>query len=547
MLAFFSSLSNLDLLAVGIVIAFMGVLAAVVYFSNRNSASNLLFSIFCIFSIVWSFLNYSFYQVHDADTAFWIIRWVIAIATWFVLSLFLFLSTFPGTEVPYRKRTVFVLALTALGVSILDLSPAVFQRIGSIAPDGTIATIINGPGIAFFGAFVFGCVLGGVFAFGRRFMRTPTGDRQPMRLLIAGIIMTFACLLTFNFILPAFFDNPSFLKFGALFIFPVIFMASVALLKYKLMNVKAIAIALLTAFLAIVIAGEIVFMPGNTELLLFRICEFVLVLFFGILLIRGVTREVEQREHIEYLAKNLEEANEKLKELDKLKNQFLSIASHDLRAPLTIVRNFISLLLDGTYGKLSEAGEEGLRQVFDRATDMSKSVDTYLNVSRIEQGRMKYDFIDIELLPLVQNAVKAYQPNAEKKGLAVTTVYDPALNGVKAKIDVAKMNEVLNNLLDNSIKYTPSGSLAISLVRNGPVARFSIKDTGVGMSKETIGKLFQLFSTADNSRKVNVTSTGVGLYISKAHVEAHGGKVWAESEGEGKGSTFIMELPLLIP
>jgi len=265
---------------------------------------------------------------------------------------------------------------------------------------------------------------------------------------------------------------------------------------------------------------------------------------FSVFLIQSVMREVAQREQIQKLAEGLKQANERLKELDKMKSQFLSIASHDLRAPLTVVRNFLSLLMDGTYGKLPAAAEEGMRQVFDRATDMAKSIDAYLNVSRIEQGRMKYDFIDIEFAPLVENAVKGFLPDAEKKGLTVSLTVDPMLKGRKAKVDVAKMNEVLNNLLDNSIKYTPKGSIAVHLELAGSAARFTLTDTGVGMSQETIQKLFKLFSTGAESLKVNTSSTGVGLYITKAHVEAHKGRIWAESDGEGRGSRFIFELPL---
>ncbi len=241
----------------------------------------------------------------------------------------------------------------------------------------------------------------------------------------------------------------------------------------------------------------------------------------------------------------LKVSNEKLKELDKLKSQFLSMASHDLRAPLTIIRNFISLILEGAYGTLAPAGKEGLQQVFDRATDMAKSVETYLDVSRIEQGRMKYDFVDIELLPLVKNAVTAFTPNAEKKGLKLSATYDSALSGVRAKIDVSKMNEILNNLLDNTIKYTPTGSMNLRAEKAGAIARITLKDTGVGMSADTLKNLFQLFRPGEDSKRINPASTGVGLYVTKAHVEAHSGKIWAESEGVGKGSTFILELPLL--
>lgn len=313
--------------------------------------------------------------------------------------------------------------------------------------------------------------------------------------------------------------------------------------RNHLFNAKIILAEFFTGGMVIVSIARL-FISTTTAEQITNILLLIATVGFGIFLIRSVTKEVEQREEIQRLAENLKQANERLKELDKLKSQFLSIASHDLRAPLTVIRNFMSLLIDGTYGKLAPAAEEGLRQVFDRASDMAKSVDTYLNVSRIEQGRMKYDFIQIEISPLVEAAVKGFSTNAEKKGLDLSLSITPEIRNSKAKLDVTKINEVFNNLLDNSIKYTPKGSIAISLEKIGQVARLVIQDTGVGMSQETIRKLFKLFSTGEESQKINISSTGVGLYITKAHVEAHGGHVWAESDGEGRGSRFIVELPL---
>lgn len=544
MLFLSSAFANLDLLTVGVVVAFMGVLGAVVYFSDSKNSSNRIFLLFCITSIVWSILNYAFYQTTDPDTAFWIIRSVIAVAAWFVFTLYLFLITFPLQKIPLKKTTQLTLIFLTLGISAINMSPLVFNRIGALAQDGSIATIVNGPGIILFGVFVVFCVVGGIFKFILKFAKSEKRARQPMRIILVGIITTFAFLLTFNFILPAFFDNPDFLKFGALFIFPFILSASIALLRYKFLNTKAVAIALLTGFLATVISGEIIF-SRETHIIIFKVSEFFLVLSFGILLIKAVTREVEQREEIQQLADNLKSANEKLKELDVLKSQFLSMASHDLRAPLTVIRNFVSLLLEGAYGKLADAGQEGLKQVFDRATDMAKSVETYLDVSRIEQGKMKYDFINIEVLPLIKNSITSFEPTITKKGLKLTTSFDESLNGVKAKIDVSKMNEILNNLIDNTIKYTPEGEIWFTVKKVGNMVRVSIKDTGVGMTEDTLKHLFQLFRPGENSKRVNPASTGVGLYITKSHVLAHNGTVTATSEGAGRGSTFTLEIPLL--
>ncbi len=315
-------------------------------------------------------------------------------------------------------------------------------------------------------------------------------------------------------------------------------------IKYESFEPRILLIDTFTGALFILLLS-LLFVNNPTYQIYANVVAFILLTPLAYTLVTSIRKEVRTRKQIQILAENLKQANEKLKELDRLKSEFLSIASHDLRAPLTVVRNFMSLLLDGTYGKLPPAAETGAHQVFDRATDMAKSVETYLNVSRIEQGSMKYDFIDVELAGLIKNAVTAFTPNAEKKGLAVKLSIAPELAGVKTRLDVAKMNEVFNNLLDNSIKYTPEGSIGVVVDKKGTLARITITDTGVGMSQETIGKLFKLFSTGAESRKVNVSSTGVGLYITKAHVEAHKGKIWAESDGEGKGSRFIVELPLL--
>lgn len=539
-----NAFGHIDLLVLGLTIAAIGMLGFIVYFNNRESATNKAFLAFSLVSVVWGILNFASYQVSSPEVSLWLWRLVIFSAVWFCFGIFHLATVFPKPQVSQTRVYRFILIPLVALSSLMTLTPLVFAQLTSIPAPGVVPVIENGPLIPVFGLTVALLVLGAVYRFVKK-MRKATGAlRQQYFLIMLGTFVTFALLIVFNYVLPTNFRIFAFIPFGAVFIFPFIAANAYAIYEYRLFNVKVIATQLLAFLLTVVTLLQVFFSAELLEVV-FRVSTFVLVLVASIFLVQSVMREVEQREEIERLAENLKVANEKLKELDKLKSQFLSIASHDLRAPLTIVRNFISLLLDGTYGTLTPAAKEGLHQVFDRATDMTKSVDTYLNVSRIEQGSMKYDFIEIELLPLVQNAVNAFRQNAEKKSLAISFTFSPDLKGAKAKLDVAKINEVLNNLLDNSIKYTLKGSLDISAVRQGNIARLIFKDTGVGMSKETIGKLFQLFSTGEASKKVNTSSTGVGLYITKAHVLAHGGKIWAESEGEGRGSTFILELPLL--
>ncbi len=315
--------------------------------------------------------------------------------------------------------------------------------------------------------------------------------------------------------------------------------------QFKLFRLKTIATEVFVVFIIAFLVIEL-FLSASTEELLLKTAIVVLVSILSYLLLRSVYKEVESREEIQRLYKELEIKNARLTELDKLKSQFLSIASHDLRTPITAIRNFVSLLLDGSYGTVPPAAEAGLQQVFDRATDMTKLVETYLNVSRIEQGRMKYDFENVDFTALVRDAAHFFNNSAGQKGIALSLAISPGAEHLMAKLDRAKMNEVLANLIDNSIKYTPQGSVSLTLERVGLRARLTISDTGVGMSQKTMQNLFKLFSPGEDSKKINPSSTGVGLYISKAHVEAHKGILTASSAGEGRGSNFVVELPITV-
>jgi signal transduction histidine kinase len=319
------------------------------------------------------------------------------------------------------------------------------------------------------------------------------------------------------------------------------FIVGFAMLRYKLFDVRVVTAQLLTLILLAFSFVRLV-LSNSAQEIIFNIVILSVTFIVGVYLILSVRREVEQREEIQRLANNLQTANERLKELDKLKSQFLSIASHDLRAPLTAIRNFLSLLMEGTFGKLPAASEEGMRQIFERATTMSDMVDNYLNVSRIEQGRMRYDFADIDLAPVLNETVKSFNGVAQEKGLSVR--FTPTTEPLKMKADEPKLREVIENLVNNAIIYTEKGSISVEVVKLPRTVRITFSDSGIGMTPETIGKLFKLFSPGDDSRKYNPKSTGVGLYISRTHVEAHKGKVWAESDGVGKGSRFIVELPL---
>lgn len=265
----------------------------------------------------------------------------------------------------------------------------------------------------------------------------------------------------------------------------------------------------------------------------------------GYQIVLSVKREIEQRTKIEDLAKQLAKANVRLRQLDKLKSEFVSIASHQLRSPLTAMRGYASMLLEGSFGAIPEKAKEPLSRIEESSRFMALSVDDFLNVSRIESGSMKYEMAVFSLKELASTICDEMRPAAMKKGLVLLFRSD-ATTDMHVKADAGKLRQILQNLVDNAMKYTPKGSIDIVAHDDAKAKKafVSIIDTGVGMSKETLASIFEKFVRAKNANVVNVYGTGLGLYIAKQMAEAMGGTISSLSNGEGKGSTFRVELPL---
>jgi signal transduction histidine kinase len=242
----------------------------------------------------------------------------------------------------------------------------------------------------------------------------------------------------------------------------------------------------------------------------------------------------------------LGEANDRLKQLDQLKSEFLSVASHQLRAPITAIKGYVANVLEDSYGAVPEYLKEPLEVVQESTRVMTSSIEDYLDVSRIEQGRMKYEMSSVDVTALARRASEELKPLAEKKGLVLSFTEAPE---IIVEGDFGKIKQVFTNLIDNAIKYTENGSVAVSIVKDDTkkVARFMTNDTGIGIPADEIGKLFEKFTRARGANSVNTTGTGLGLYVAKSLVEGHGGTIHIESDGPGKGSRFIVELPLVQP
>jgi len=326
-----------------------------------------------------------------------------------------------------------------------------------------------------------------------------------------------------------------------------IFMVFIAILivRFKTFNVGLLASQALVVALVILVGSQFTFNFTTTSNVLTAV-TLILTGVVGIILMRSVKREVKQREQLEVLTEQLSKANERLKILDKMKSEFVSIASHQLRSPLTSIRGYASMLAEGSYGKLPEKAAEAAANIAESSKYMALSIEDYLNVSRIEAGNMKYEWSDFNLKNEAEKIVDEMRPVAMKKGLVM--VFRSGCDGSgMIHADIGKTRQVIMNLLDNSMKYTPSGTITVVAHDDVKTMKMyvTIQDTGVGMRKETLEEVFDKFVRAKNANQINVTGTGLGLFVAKKMVTEMKGRVWAESEGEGKGSTFTVEFPLL--
>lgn len=366
-----------------------------------------------------------------------------------------------------------------------------------------------------------------------------------------GIFLFLIAYFTTAYI-ASFLDNFELEQYGLFGM--VIFMAFLAYLivRYKAFNIKLIATQALVVALIILIGSQFFFIQNNTNKILTGI-TLAISLVFGYMLVKSVKVEVQRKEELQTLSDQLAIANEKLRQLDKAKSEFISIASHQLRTPLTSIKGFGSLLLEGTYGTLPEAQKNALEKIYISNERLIQLVEDLLNISRIEAGRMEFDFQEAQIEDLVQEAVNTLELSAKAKNLYLHW-QKPVQVLPKLKIDITKIKEVISNMVDNAIKYTPKGGVTVKLEKGNyfdhnakeqkGVVRVIVSDTGIGMDKEELEMIFNKFERGKEVSHYHTDGTGLGMYIGKKIVAEHKGRLWAESEGRSKGSRFILELPV---
>ncbi|HET7827294.1 MAG TPA: GAF domain-containing sensor histidine kinase [Candidatus Saccharimonadales bacterium] len=246
-------------------------------------------------------------------------------------------------------------------------------------------------------------------------------------------------------------------------------------------------------------------------------------------------------EENQQVLQQIRKANHRLKELDATKDEFISMASHQLRTPLTSIKGYLSMVLEGDVGPLNKKERDMVQTAFDSAERMVFLIADLLNVSRLQSGKFVIENKPTDLAKMVESQVEQLQEAAKNHHLTLS--YDKPANFPLLNVDETKIQQVVMNFMDNAIYYTPGGgSIAVKLGATDKEVSYTVTDTGLGVPKAEQAHLFAKFYRAGNARKMRPDGTGLGLFMAKKVILAQGGAIIFKST-EGKGSTFGFSFP----
>ena len=257
--------------------------------------------------------------------------------------------------------------------------------------------------------------------------------------------------------------------------------------------------------------------------------------------VREDVQELERR--VKERTLELARLNEELKRLNKVKSDFVSAVSHELRTPLTSIKGYASILMTGKLGPVSPVQKERLEKINSHSNNLTHLINNLLDIARIESGRVQMEIKEVVIKDLLDSIIDTITPQIKEKNISLKINIKTDADKIKA--DPGQIERVFLNLLSNAVKFTPGkGTIVISAVDKGGSIEFSVEDTGIGIPKQDLEKVFEEFFRSDNAAAQEIKGTGLGLSLVKKIIEAHNGKIWVESElGKGTKFSFTISKP----
>lgn len=506
-------------------------LAGFVLWKSVNRLKAWTFASFCGTFSLWLLSDLVIWMANNYHlvAALWAPIDFVEIIFFLLLFEFVCIDLFPEKRPRWLSPFILVAALvpfltTVTGQSVLGLEQSVCE-------------MVNNEFIQNYKLILEAFILGTILYFGVRSIMKQQEHRERVRiaLVVASVVLFLGIFAGSEYIASyTYIYETELYSFFTLPIF--VLLLTIAITNYGTFKLGSAAVKMLFYVFLVLSATQFFSVQDIADFLL-ALMSFGVVLTLGILLFRVSEKETRQRELIQKQEEELEMVN-------KQQENLLHFISHEVKGYLTKSEGGFAGIVEGDYGNVTS---ELKKMATAALEDVRKGVDTVmqiLNASNLKKGTVNYAKNAFDLKNAVFRVVNDLKSAAGDKHLTFDTLIDDAnytMSGDGERIS----GDVIRNLVDNAINYSGTGgNIRVQLERALGKIRFSVKDSGIGITPEDMKNLFTKGGHGKDSVKVNVHSTGYGLFIAKSVVEAHGGKIWAESEGAGKGSKFIVEFPV---
>jgi len=526
-----------------IVVSLDIILGVVVLLSNKNSIKNRSFFIMSFAVAIWVMSGYLVYYPQFHNYALYFARLNFASVAIWLFAIYIFIRNFPD-ENKNMSIVDYFYALVGIAFAVLSaFSPMVVLNVEG-AGNNTLwlmGSFENG-----FYAFSVITALLVITILIIKYIKSSKDKKIRLKLMLYGISLLALFNIIFNVIIPTIWPNLNLYWIGDYsFVFFLGFIAY-AVVKHQLFDIKVIATEAIVVFLSFILFIQIFISNGATEAVT-NVIIWIVATYGGYLLIRSVRHEIKQKEDLAKLAKQLEDANAHLKELDQLKDDFLSMAAHELNTPIAAIEGYLSMILEENIGgEVNPKVRKYLENMFTSSKRLSLLVHDMLNVSRIESGRIHLVYVNTPIEDVINQAIAEIGSKAKER--KHTLVFDKSAKKLPITwFDITRITEVLINLIGNAIKYTdPGGRIVVSASADDKYITVAVKDNGRGIAKDKEKAVFEKFTQVD-ILKDEVKGTGLGMYIAKKFIELHKGKIWFESSISEKdhGTTFYFTLPII--
>jgi signal transduction histidine kinase len=501
------------------------------FFSPKLNKIKLFFALTTLSVGGWVATLYLLYHAQDVIDLLFIGRLNYVFVQFIFLFLLLFSLHFPSVSVFRTKLSEILFGSWTVLLAIVTL----FTNLVIENEIWTGTKLETSFGDLFFLVLIQFAVF--MFFFVRNFvtkLTTLTGvERRQVIFVLIGILISVVFTTFTNLVMPLL-GNYSIQYFGPFFSLFFILFVLYSIHKHHLFETKLIGIELMV-FVLIMLTLIRTVLSSSVSDLVFNALIFAITVPVSIFLVKAILVEIKNRNRLEKANRILEAENE-------LKTELVSTVMHQLRSPITAIRGYASMMLEGSFGQIQSDFNKPLQTISTSSADLAKIIDEFLNYRKLKSGDIALNKERVDLRLMVQDIADEYQPRANQAGLQFIIEIDETHSEYLLDADKVMIKEAIKNLVDNAFKYTKEGWVKISLTRQDEKILISVRDSGMGMKGETINKLFHEFYRSDNADAVNVSGFGLGLFIVKTIVEHHNGRVLVSSEGLGKGSIFSIEV-----